>query len=187
MYIRVILLAASNDSSRMVARDSDTQAGYAIAPHRWGRDVAHSAAREPGLRLAHVHDVAIVVHSMRRDHTRHGRTPSRPWDETLIRWNQVRLRPQKQRLDMHVYFSVVTPVCIMHACRIEPRNDPQGYYPVVGIRVEEAWHRSFRVYRCCERVAVEDDAAGGFKCVAPELGDWAFRSNVFPSALPSLC
>lgn len=98
----------------------------------------------------------------------------------------MRLRPQKQRLVMHVYFSVVTPIYIMHACRFELRNDPQGYYPVMGIRVEEAWHRSFRVYRCSERAAVEDGAAGGFKCVTPELGDWVFRSNVNASALPSL-
>lgn len=165
----------------MVVRNSD--AGSAVTPRRWGGDDAHSQARKPGLRSAQIHDVrvavAVVVHShTRRDHARRRRGPCRPWDnETCIRRSRVRLRPREQRLGMRVYFSVVTPaVCIVHACRIELRNNPQGYYAVVGIRPEEAWHCRSRVYPCCERVAVEGDAADGFKFVAPELGDGQFEA-----------
>lgn len=98
----------------------------------------------------------------------------------------MRFRPQEQRLSIGVYFSVVMPPgcsCIMHhammhacRCRIELRNNPQRYYAVVGIRPEEAWHRRFRVYPCCERVAVEGDAADGIKFVAPELVDGHFEA-----------
>lgn len=163
----MILLAASNDSNRMVVRNGDFRGSSTRG--RWDRDDAHSAARKPGLRPAHVHYVVIVVH-MRREHTRRGRTPRRPWrNKTSIRWSRVRLRPHEQRLGMHMYFSVFMPP--VHACRIELRDDSQRYHAIVGIRVEEAWHRCFRVYPCCERVAVEGDAADGFKFVTPDLGD----------------
>jgi len=76
-----------------------------------------------------------------------------------------------------MYFSVVMPqVCIMHACRIELRNDPQRYYAVVRICVEEARHRRFRVHPCRERVGIKGDATDGFNIMTPELGDGHFEA-----------